>query len=500
MSSMSSMSSAPIGQAASAGEAAASAVVVTAIILAAGKGTRMRSARPKVTHPVAGWPMIRHVVAAVRDAGATRAAVVLGHEAEAVRAVLSVDEPGMFTVVQEPQLGTGHAVRVALDALPRPAPTHPAHPADPNGELAVALILYGDMPLVSAATLRALLDLHRRGGYPLSLVSAVVADPSGYGRILREAGGRVVGVKEQKELAPDEEGIAEINCGVYCADLDWLRRAVRELPRHPDGEYYLPDLVPRAVESGGAGVLGEADAAEMQGVNNRAQLAEADALMRARINQRHMLAGVTIVDPARTYIEPLVRVGADTVIHPNTHLRGDTVIGDDCAVGPDSEIADSTLLDGATVVRSVVEGGARVGRGCHVGPYAHLRRGAVLEEGAQIGNYAEVKNAVIGPGAVSHHVSYLGDATVGEGTNIGAGTIIANYDGVRKHRTTIGARVFVGSDTVLRAPVTLGDDSRTGAGAVVLRDVAPGQTVAGVPAREIPSAPPLPRQGEGVGG
>jgi len=476
---------------------APAAATVTAIILAAGKGTRMRSARSKLVHPVAGWPMIRHVIAAVREAGATRAAVVLGHEAEAVRAVLPVDEMSLSTVVQEPQLGTGHAVRVALDALPHPTPADPADPASGPG---VALILYGDMPLVSAATLRALLDLHWRDNYPLSLVSAVVADPRGYGRILRDADGRVVGVKEQKELAPHEEGIAEINCGVYCADLDWLRQAVRALPRHPDGEYYLPDLTPHAVRAGGVGVLGDTDAAEMQGVNDRAQLADADALMRARINRRHMLAGVTIVDPARTYIEPAVRIGADTVIHPNTHLRGETVIGGACAVGPDSEIADSTLLDGATVVRSVVEGGARVGRGCHVGPYAHLRRGAVLEDGAQIGNYAEVKNAVIGPGAVSHHVSYLGDATVGEGTNIGAGTIIANYDGVNKHRTTIGARVFVGSDTVLRAPVTLGDDSRTGAGAVVLRDVAPGQTVAGVPAREIPSAPPLPRQGEGVGG
>ncbi len=483
------MSSAPIAQTAIAGEATTPAATVTAIILAAGKGTRMRSARSKLIHPVAGWPMIRHVIAAVREAGATRAAVVLGHEAEAVRVVLPFDELSMSTVVQEPQLGTGHAVRVALDALSLPPPV------DEVGGPGVALILYGDMPLISATTLRALLDLHRRGDYPLSLISAVVANPYGYGRILRDADGRVVGVKEQKELTPDEEGIAEINCGVYCADLDWLRRGVRALPRHPDGEYYLPDLVPRAVDSGGVGVLGDADAAEMQGVNDRAQLADADALMRARINRRHMLAGVTIVDPARTYIEPLVRIGADTVIHPNTHLRGDTVIGGDCAVGPDSEIADSTLLDGATVARSVVEGGARVGRGCHVGPYAHLRQGAVLEEGAQIGNYAEVKNAVIGPGAVAHHVSYLGDATVGEGTNIGAGTIIANYDGVNKHRTTIGARVFVGSNTVLRAPVTLGDDSRTGAGAVVLRDVAPGRTVAGVPAREITPHPPLPHAG-----
>jgi bifunctional UDP-N-acetylglucosamine pyrophosphorylase/glucosamine-1-phosphate N-acetyltransferase len=458
----------------------------------------MRSARPKVLHTLIGRPMIAHVLAATEGASATSAVVVLGHGAETVRASLPA---GTLTVVQEPQLGTGHAVRVALDALdaldglradigaPTTGDAHidamDAHGAD------MALILYGDMPLLRSETLRALLDLHGagRGRRPLTLLSALTPDPFGYGRIVRDAVGHVAGVKEQKELAPDEEAIGEINVGVYCADLAWLRRAVRALPAHPDGEYYLPDLVPLALAEGGAEVLrldrvAGAEAEEAQGVNTRVQLAAAETVLRGRVNQAHMLSGVTIVDPATTYIEPHVAIGQDTTILPNTYLRGATRIGAGCAIGPDTELTDSVVGDGAQIVRSVVED-ARVGSRCHVGPYAHLRHGAVLLEGAQIGNYAEVKNSTIGAGSVSHHVSYIGDTTMGERVNVGAGTVTANYDGARKHHTTIGDGVFVGVGTLLRAPLTLGNGSRTGAGAVVLRDVAPGVTVAGVPARPL---------------
>ncbi len=462
----------------------------------------MRSALPKALHAVTGRPMIAHVLAAAREAGAGRVVVVLGHEAAVVRAVLP---PDALSVVQEPQLGTGHAVRVALDALPdlpdrdalpdsrdgegqRPASADTPRPSGDAGG-ARALILYGDMPLVTAATLRTLLDAQARDGRPLVLLSAVAPDPFGYGRVLRDAEGRVVGVREQKELSPVEEGVDEVNCGVYCADLSWLRRAVRALAPHPDGEYYLPDLVSAALADGGVDVvrLSAAPGAgleEWQGVNTRAQLAVAERAMRARINDEHMRAGVTIVDPATTYIEPGVAVGQDTVIHPNTHLRGATTIGRDCAIGPDADVSDSAIKRGARVVRSVVEG-ARVGDECVVGPYAHLRHGAVLERGAHIGNYAEVKNSTIGPGSVSHHVSYIGDTTIGARVNIGAGTVTVNYDGARKYRTVIGDGAFIGSGTMLRAPVTIGPGGGTGAGSVVLRDVAPGVTVAGVPARPL---------------
>ncbi len=441
----------------------------------------MRSARPKVLHTLAGRSMIAHVLAATHGAGAQRAIVVLGHEAGAVRAALPMET---LTVVQEPQLGTGHAVRVALDALL----------GDVEEKEETALILYGDMPLLRDATLRALRDAHARAPYPLTLLSAITPDPFGYGRVLRDASGRVTGVKEQKELAPGEEDVDEINVGVYCADLAWLRRAVRALPAHPDGEYYLPDLVSIALstdagEARGVAVvrldeIAGAETAEAQGVNTRVQLAAADAIVRARLNRDHMLAGVTIVDPATTYIEPGVSIGMDTTILPNTHLRGNTMIGAGCVIGPDAEVIDSAVADGAHITRSIVEG-ARVGPRCHVGPFAHLRHNAVLTEDVRIGNYAEVKNSTIGPNSVSHHVSYIGDTTIGANVNVGAGTITANYDGVRKNPTMIGDNVFVGVGTLLRAPVTLGDGSRTGAGAVVTRDVEPGTTVAGIPARPL---------------
>ena len=429
----------------------------------------MRSARPKVLHTLAGWPMIAHVLVAVGEAGANRTLVVLGHDAATVRQVLP---PGTLSVVQDPQRGTGHAVAVALAGLP-------------GDETDAALILYADMPLITPQTLRTLLHTHSHGGHRLSLLSAVAPDPQGYGRVLRDARGGVIGVKEQKELAPGEQATTEINCGVYCADMAWLRGAIAALPEHADGEYYLPDLVPMAVAAGGIGVVQARAPDEVQGVNTRVQLATADRLMRARINEAHMLAGVTIVDPTTTYIEPGVRIGQDATIYPNTHLRGATTIGAECAIGPDAEVIDSVVADGARIVRSVVEG-ARISQGCCVGPFAHLRHGTVLEDGVQIGNYAEVKNSTIGAGSASHHVSYIGDATVGARVNVGAGSITANYDGVRKHRTVIGDDVFVGCDSILRAPVTLGDGSHTGAGAVVLHDVAPGTTVVGVPARALP--------------
>ncbi len=443
-------------------------ITVTAIVLAAGKGTRMRSARPKVLHLLAGWPMIGHILLATDRAGVNRTMVVLGHGADLVRAALP---PGTLSVVQEPQLGTGHAVKVALDSL---------HGEDTD----VALILNGDIPLIRPETLCLLLRSHARGGHTLTLLSALVSDPHGYGRVLRADDGRVIALKEQKELTPSEEAVNEINCGVYVASMRWLRRAAAALPVHPDGEYYLPDLVPRAMAEGGAGVVRVDDAAEGQGVNTRVELAAAEALMRRRINAAHMLAGVTMIAPELTYIDPGVSIGQDTILYPNTYLRGETAIGMNCVIGPDADLRNASVGDGTQIFRSMVDA-SRIGRDCLVGPFARLRPGTVLEDGVEIGTCAEVKNSTIGAGSACHHFSYIGDTTIGSGTNIGAGAVTCNYDGVRKYPTVIGDNVFVGSGTMLRAPVTLGDGSRTGAGAVVLHDVAAGTTVAGVPARTI---------------
>lgn len=443
----------------------------------------MRSALPKVLHPLCGLPMIGHVLRAAKGAGVERIVVVLGHAAETVESALPRD---VTTVLQEPQWGTGHAVSTALAALPADGAT---------------LILSGDMPLLRPHTLQALYERHQRDGHPMSLVSAVAPDARGYGRILRDSAGRVVAVKEQKELTLDQEHIDEINCGLYCVDIAWLRRNLASLPRHGDGEYYLPDLVAVALDDGGIGVLDGADAAEMQGVNTRVQLAEAMTALRTRIAAEHMLGGVTIVDPAATYIDVDITIGADTIVLPQTYLTAATVIGQGCMIGPDSDIRggtihdnvvvarsqvlDATIESGARVLRSVVESKSHVGRDCIVGPFSHLRSRAILHQGAEVGNFAEVKNSTLGVNVANHHFGYLGDAVVGEETNIGAGTITCNYDGARKHRTSIGAHVFVGSGTLLRAPVVLGDGANTGAGSVVLQDVAPGQMVAGVPARPI---------------
>jgi len=427
--------------------------------------------------------MIDHLLRAVGGAGVERIVVVIGHEAETIKAALPAH---VTTVLQDPQWGTGHAVSVALSALP---------------DTGAMFILCGDMPLLEPRTLAALYERHRRDGRPLSLVSAVAPQPHGYGRVLRDGANHVVAVREQKELTPDQEHIDEVNCGLYCADIAWLRLHLAALPRHDDGEYYFPDLVAVAIDDGGVGVLAGEDAAEMQGVNTRVQLAEAAAALRTRITRAHMLAGVTIVDPAATYIDVDITIGDDTVVHPHTYLSAASVIGRRCIIGPDSEVRgsvihddvvvarsqvlDATIEDGARVQRSIVEGGSHVGRACLVGPFSHLRSRTILHQGAEVGNFAEVKNSTLGMNAANHHLGYLGDAVVGEETNIGAGTITCNYDGVHKHRTTIGAHVFVGSGTLLRAPVVLGDGSNTGAGSVVLHDVAPGQTVAGVPAKPI---------------
>jgi bifunctional UDP-N-acetylglucosamine pyrophosphorylase / glucosamine-1-phosphate N-acetyltransferase len=424
----------------------------------------MRSRLPKVLHPLAGQPMVAHVLDAAAAAGARDVVLVVGHGAEQVRAALG---DRVRYAVQAEQLGTGHAVLQACPLL-RPTTTQ-------------ALVLYGDTPLLQPETLLALTRAAREA--TLALLSMEVADPSGYGRVVREADGRVVGVVEERDAPPALRAVREVNAGAYVFDAAWLRARLPALPPAPGGETYLTDLVALAAGEGRAvGTVLLADAAEGLGVNDRVQLAQAEAALRARVRERHLRAGVTLVDPASTYIDATVAIGPDTVVHPQTFLRGRTRIGAGCEIGPSSQLDDTVVGDRCRIEWSVLEQ-ATLAEDVRVGPFAHLRPGARLGRGVEIGNYAEVKNSTLHERVAQHHFSYIGDAEVGRNTNVGAGTITCNYDGVHKHRTDIGADVFLGSDTLLVAPVTLGDGSATGSGSVVTHDVPAGKLAYGVPAK-----------------
>jgi bifunctional UDP-N-acetylglucosamine pyrophosphorylase/glucosamine-1-phosphate N-acetyltransferase len=471
---------------------------VAAVILAAGKGTRMKSRFPKVSHAVGGRPMLEHVLRAASEALAPvpahdtpdadaedhsthdeppiRLAVVLGHEAEAVRAAVPWSPPGatLTYVVQDPQLGTGDAVKAAKSAIAGvPAATAPA----------TILILYGDTPLVRPETLRALLAEHRRSQATLTFLTGIAAEPTDYGRVLRDAG-RVAGIVEKRHATPDQLAISEVNSGIYCLEAEWLWSRLDRLAPHDNGEYYLTDLVGIAVLEGQPIGTASAPLDETLGVNDRVQLAQAERLLRERLLRDLMLSGVTVEDPATTYVECGVHVGQDTVLRAGTRLSGQTVIGERCEIGPASVIRDSRIGEECLVLASWVEEAVMEPRS-RIGPMSHLRPGARLESGAHLGNFAEAKNATIGRGVQMHHFSYVGDATVGAGTNIGAGVVTVNYDGKEKHHTEIGEHAFIGSDTMLRAPVTVGAGASTGAGSVVTHDVPAGELVAGVPARRI---------------
>ncbi len=438
-----------------------------AIVLAAGQGTRMRSRVPKVLHPLAGRPMLWHVLDALAAAGVRRPVVVIGHGAEAVEAALD----GAADVVrQEPQLGTADATRTGLARVPADA----RH----------VLVTHGDVPLLPPEVFQALLREQAEGDAAISLLSARVPDPTGYGRVVRD-GARVRAIVE--EVAADEatRGIDEVNVGTYCFDASWLRANVGDVPASAAGEFYLPDLVARAVSGGRRVNVVLAERAELtMGVNDRVQLAAAERIARSVVAERHMRAGVTIVDPASTWIDAGVEIGRDARIEPLSVLSGSTVIGEEAVIGPRSEIRDSSIGPRSVVWASVVESSS-VAEDVQIGPYSHLRPGSRIGAGCRIGNYAEIKNSELGAGTQQHHFSYLGDAQLGERVNVGAGSVTANFDGQRKNRTIIGSDAFLGVDTMLRAPITIGAGAKTGAGAVVTRDVAPGATVVGMPARPI---------------
>jgi bifunctional UDP-N-acetylglucosamine pyrophosphorylase / glucosamine-1-phosphate N-acetyltransferase len=472
-----------------------------AVVLAAGKSTRMKSRLPKAAHPIAGRPLLAHVltaaaaaVASGEDAGrasddpplpdsedhSTRLVVVLGHAAREVEQSLAgiPDLPPYHVVQQQQQLGTGDAVRSARDVVRSVGASLNGHGP------ATVLVLYGDTPLVRAETLDSLLRAHADAGATVSFLTGVTDRPAGYGRVVRDADGQVRGIVEERHATPEQRRIGEVNSGIYCFASDWLWSRLDGLRPHPSGEYYLTDLVDLAAHEGRTIATVSAPLSETAGVNDRIQLAEAEAIMRRRILDELMLSGVTVVDPASTFVDAGVRVGQDTTLHPFTTLRGSTVIGDECEIGPHSVIRDSAIGDRCTVLASWIEEAA-LASGVHVGPMSHLRPGARLARGVRIGNFAEVKNSTIGENVQMHHFSYAGDATIGARTNVGAGTITCNYDGVRKHHTDVGEDVFLGSDTLLIAPVTVGDGAQTGAGAVVKREVPPYGVAVGMPARVI---------------
>lgn len=439
-----------------------------AIVLAAGQGTRMRSRIPKVLHPLAGRPMIDHVLAALAEAGVARPVVVIGHGSEAVAAAVS---DRAATVVQEPQLGTADAVRIGLDAVPDAA----------EG----VLVTMGDAPLQPASLFAALLREREASRAAVVLVSARMADPTGYGRIVRGPDGCATAIVEEADADPATRAIDEVNVGTYAFDASWLRGAVGRVDASAGGEYYLTDLVALAVGDGRPVHVVEApDADDAMGINDRVALASAEERLRRRIAERHMRAGVTIVDPSTTRIDAAVEIGQDARIEPWTILEGSTTIEGDAVIGPNAHVRDSRIGARTRVWASVIEE-SRVAEDVQVGPFAHLRPGSEVGARCRIGNFAEIKKSRLGADSQQHHFSYIGDAEVGEGVNVGAGSVTANFDGTAKHRTTIGSGVKLGVDTMMVAPVTIGEGARTGAGAVVTRDVAPGATVVGMPARPI---------------
>lgn len=446
--------------------------VSSAIVLAAGKGVRMKSAVPKVMHDICGRPMIWWVFHALREAGVSRAITVTSSDSDAAVVAVAETIPGIDidTVIQVEQRGTGHATQIALKELKKHDGT--------------ILIAYGDMPVVTGALFRSVIAACDTLT-ALAMVTARMPLPSNFGRVIRD-GESVQRIVEARDCTPEELAIDEMNAGIYAFDEGALRAVIGELRTdNAQGELYLTDTIAMLAGRGNRVVpLLCEDAQSVMGVNDRAELAKARRAINARLCDAHMRAGVTIVDPDRTYLEPELTISNDVVIEPNTTIGGATTIAHGVRIGPNCRIFGSVIGESAQVTESVVLDSV-VGAHAVVGPFAHLRDGARLEHDAHIGNFVEVKDSRLGAGVKARHLTYLGDADVGDGTNVGAGTITCNFDGEKKHKTKIGKNVKIGSDTMLVAPVEVGDGAMTGAGAVVIRDVEAGDRVAGTPARSI---------------
>lgn len=433
----------------------------TVVVLAAGEGKRMKSSLPKVLHPLLGRTLLGHVLAAAGPLGADRTVVVVGHGADQVRAHLTDVAPAATPVLQERQLGTGHAVRIALDAVP-----------DATGTV---VVINGDVPLLRPETVQALVEAHEDAAAAATVLAAEVPDPTGLGRIVRDVQGQLEQIVEERDASPQQRALREINAGIYAFDVARLREALGKLSTDNDqGEEYLTDVFALLRDAGEpVAVHCAADHVETLGCNDRVELSALRRLLRDRVNEGWMRTGVSILDPHTTWIDVTVTVERDAVIDQNTQLQGATVVGAGALVGPDTTLVDTVVGAGASVVRSHALG-AEVGPEASVGPYAYLRPESRLGRKAKVGTFVETKKASIGDGSKVPHLSYVGDATIGEHSNIGAATVFVNYDGVRKHHTTIGSHARTGADNMFVAPVRVGDGAYTAAGSVITGDVPPG--------------------------
>lgn len=447
-------------------------VKVATVILAAGYGTRMKSDIPKMMHPIMGRPMVDWAVRTAESVTQLPPVVIVGHRKEMIQELL---RDRVQYAEQAEMLGTGHALMQASDLL--------------VGKADVVLVTYGDMPLLRSTTVEQLIGRFTQQWSPeLDQRPAIVMltvdrdDAQGFGRVVRDDSGAIQSIVEEVDCTPEQRAITELNPGIYCFDAEWLWNNLSAIELSAKGEYYLTDMVEIAVKQGRSVESLLAPLADVDGINTRIHLAQATAVMRSRILETHMLNGVTVIDPQTTYIEDTVTIGQDTVIWPGTVLLGQTTVGTHANIGPNTQIVDSIIGDRCCVTYSVIEQ-ARMDDASEIGPFGHLRKGAHLGEGVHMGNFGEVKNSYLAPGTKMGHFSYIGDATVGHNVNIAAGTITCNFDGHAKHETHIGDDVFIGSDTLLVAPVTIGANAQTGAGSVVTKDVSPGTLVYGVPAR-----------------
>jgi bifunctional UDP-N-acetylglucosamine pyrophosphorylase / glucosamine-1-phosphate N-acetyltransferase len=439
------------------------------VILAAGQGTRMNSKLPKVLHPIAGKPMLNYAVDTARALQGSRPTVVVGYDAEKVRS--AVGDLADF-VEQKEQRGTGHAVMQARDKL--------------YGRVETVMVTYADMPLLTTVTLQHLYAKHLQTRACLTILTVQSQDTMGFGRVLRRPNGAVWKIVEESEATLAELAIGELNCGLYCFNAKWLWDHLPDIQiSRKKQEFYLTDLVAIASRNHDS-IESETlqDVSQVIGINTRVHLARVEKIARDRIREQLMLKGVTLIDPETTFVDAEVEIGADTVILPGTHIQGKTKVGADCRIGPHAQIRDCWIGDGCEISSSLLEE-STLDDNAQVGPYCHLRPGTYLASDVHLGDHAELKNARLGRGTKMGHFSYIGDADVGERVNIGAGTITCNYDGNKKHRTVIGDDAFVGSDSMLVAPVKIGARSKTGAGAVVTQDVPPDSLAVGVPARVI---------------
>lgn len=441
---------------------------IDVVILAAGMGTRMKSSKPKVLHELLGKPMVEYILEAVKDLCADPPVIVIGSGAEQVREALG--DKARF-VLQDPQLGTADAVKSARKLL--------------KGKSDIVLVANSDFPLITEDTYRQLIAKHLDSKSVMTISTVVEEDPRGFGRIVRDSNGKVSRIVEEKAASPEELLIKELNSNPYCFNADWLWDALDKVQKSAVGEYYLTDLVEIVYREGALVEAREiTDKEEAIGINNRIHLAEALRVVQKRINKKWMLDGVTMIDPQRVYIESSVTIGRDTIIYPDVYLKGKTTIGEDCEIGP-SVIMEDTSIGNYDKIKFAMLEKAKLEDHVDMGPFAHLRKGAHLADHVHMGNFGEIKNSYLGPGTKMGHFSYIGDAQIGADVNIGAGTITCNFDGQNKSKTEIGDDVFIGSDTMLVAPVKIGKGAKTGAGAVVTHDVEEGSVVVGVPARPL---------------